>query len=88
MAIWKLTPTARDLDDWRLSSYRGPVIVRAHDEDEARSTATSKFCQAAMRTTPLQDILLNPWRQSELVSCELLKDSGYAEDGPAEVLYP
>lgn len=43
MMIWKLTPTDVESSHWRGSTYKGEVIVRAEDEDEARHLAQSSF---------------------------------------------
>ena len=87
MAIWKLTPISTDPEEWRLSSYRGSVTVRASSEAEAREVAWGKFLQAEKhqpgRTTPL-----SPWKNGSVVSCERVSGSRFPQDGPAEVLDP
>jgi hypothetical protein len=87
MAIWKLTPTEKASDCWGRSTYKGPVIVRAPSEQQARLEAKRKFDIFAKRV-PGGDTLFNPWDQPDLVSCHRVENSHYPEDGPVEVLEP
>ncbi len=41
MMIFKLTPIDAEPDQWKASTYKGEVIVRAEDESEARHLAHS-----------------------------------------------
>jgi hypothetical protein len=87
MAIWELIPTDETSEDWRASQYKGRIVVRASSEDKARDVVSLKFHDASKRT-PRGDTPLNPWRQSGLVVCKPLRDSGYDENGPDEILEP
>ncbi|MEE9130815.1 MAG: hypothetical protein V3T84_12410 [Phycisphaerales bacterium] len=87
MHIWELKPTNIESDHWQGSTYKGEVIVRAEDEDEARRHALVTF-RVPTERVPRADTPFPPWTQSELVTCERLDDSDYAEDGPAGVLSP
>jgi hypothetical protein len=88
MPIWKLSPINLHAEEWELSIYKGVVIVRAMDEDEAHNTASHKFgINGARHTTP--HTLRNPWTNPALVQCvQLAADRSWEEDGPPAVLDP
>ena len=88
MLIYKLTPTEKTSDHWRASSYKGDVVIRAEDEDEARNIAKLKFLKAVKRISKYQDTPISPWSDSDLVKCERLENSDYDENGLAGVLFP
>jgi len=89
MSIFKIAPTEKESERWRASTYKGDVIVRAENEDEARiKEAQLKFANPTIITGPGQMTLRSPWIDLELVSCERLENSKYEENGPAGVLYP
>lgn len=88
MAIWRLSPTKTESPDWDLSTYRGVVIVRAENEQEARLYAMQRFTRAAARVNREQETRTCPWTQSELVACEQLVGSKYPPDGASIVLEP
>ena len=87
MHIWKLEPTDIESEDWRTSTYKGPVIVRAKDEASARLLAVEAF-GIAVRRKAGNDTPLMVWSQGELVTCIRLDDSEYKKEGPEEVLSP
>ena len=87
MPVFKLKPTDVSSNHWEASTYKGPAVVRAKDEESAREKATQEFC-IAVRRKPGQNTCLNPWNQKQLVTCERLENSDYDEDKPAEVLSP
>ena len=87
MPIWKLEPQDVDSPHWQASSYRGPVMVRAASEVEARRLAAQRFeSAAAERAGP--DTLVNPWSHEPLVLCTRVLHTGYDEAGREEVLEP
>ncbi|NET39143.1 MAG: hypothetical protein F6K19_45430 [Cyanothece sp. SIO1E1] len=43
MKLIKLTPVDNEHSNWKCSSYKGDLIVRAHDVQEARKIAASEF---------------------------------------------
>jgi len=88
MHIWKLLPQDVSALDWEASTYCGIVIVRAKCEEEARLCATQRFGVATKRDPMREDLRLNPWTQSALVSCEELISSDYPKTGDAKVLEP
>lgn len=87
MMIWKLTPTDVESDHWNGVTYKGEVIVRAEDQEQARHLAHSSFVIARdARLSP--DSPLPPWRLPELVTCETIDDWEGETDGKVQVLYP
>jgi len=86
MPIWELKPTDKNSGCWRASSYKGRVVVRTANESKARDFATSKFHIAPRRVAG--DTPVNPWIQSDLVTCRPLDDSPYDDNGPDETLEP
>jgi len=87
MPIWRLEPTEIESTDWRRSTYKGQVVVRAKNENEARKLASEKFDTAA-DVEHGQNTPMNPWFQGELVRCEQLVGSDYVEAGPDAILSP
>lgn len=87
MAIWKLSPLNTGAPDWKASTYRGDVIVRAKNEKEARLCAMQRFTIATKKNLA-EKTPTCPWTQSELVSCEELMESKYPAIGESTVLEP
>jgi hypothetical protein len=87
MLIWKLVPV--DLDDpcWQGSSHRGPVIVRAPDEDRARTAAQSIF-GVTTRFPPGAANARAVWKRRELVNAEIVASERFDPVGPVAVLEP
>ena len=86
--IWKLTPLDLESHNWRASTYKGQVIIRAATEDRARRIASMAFGIAVKRVLG-ETTAINPWgRIIGESSCERLVDSAYPEDGPDEILDP
>ncbi len=87
MMIFKLTPTDVESDDWNGSTYKGEVIARAEDEQQARTLANMHFGlvrkQVRGAHTPTA-----PWRRPELVTCETIDDWEGETDGKVAILYP
>lgn len=88
MAIWKLLPTKKESPDWDQSTYRGVVIVRAENEQEARLCAMQRFTTAVEKLRRVQETRTCPWTQSELVTCEQVVGSNHPPDGASIVLEP
>lgn len=87
MAIWKLSPVDLKDPDWAASSHRGPVIVRARDEDEARRTAAEAF-DVKVGFKLREGVKAPPWRRPALVRVEPIEDPRFEAEGPADVLDP
>ena len=84
MPIWKLEPFDPPNDNWRASSFCGPIVVRAKDKDEARGTASTQFGfwpQLAGNKIPI-----DPWLDPGSSSCEEIPGAKYEREGPSEVL--
>lgn len=67
--------------------YRGDLIVRAEDEDDARRIAMRTMTIAASYRTG-EATSFCPWKYPEFVSCVILSASGFSVDGRREVLSP
>ena len=87
MAIWKLSPLNVSAPDWEASTYRGDVVLRAKNEEEARLCAMQRFA-IATKVNLGEKTRTCPWTQHELVSCEEIVDSKYSAIGEATVLEP
>jgi hypothetical protein len=88
MPIWELLPTDKESDDWELSYKKQRVVVRAPSEDKARNLVAQKLARASKNTLGPRATLREPWKQHDLVLCNMRKDSGYNENGPDEILDP
>lgn len=87
MMIFKLTPTDVDSDDWNGSTYKGEVIVRAEDEQQARTLANMHFGLVRKQVRGA-DTPMAPWRLPELVTSETVDDWEGETDGKVAILYP
>lgn len=87
MRIWRLSPIDLSDPNWEASAHRGPAIVRAEDEEEARNLAQETF-GVKTRFAPGAGIIAPPWQRAELVTAEIVTDSPFEPEGPAEVLQP
>lgn len=87
MEIWHLNPV--DLEDaaWESSTYKGPVVVRAESEEEARQIATQSFIVATEVRTGARTVLC-PWKDPALVSAVARSESPYERDGVMEIPGP
>lgn len=87
MALWKLSPIDLTDPSWQSSSHRGPAIVRAKNEDQARAIAARSF-DLPVGFRPGQGVHAPPWRRASLVRIEAIDDPRFTPDGPDEVLDP
>ena len=74
LQTWRLSPTGITTDLWSLSSYNGEVLVRAHNELEARSLVASRF-RVRLRFGRAHSDMKSPWYVRELVRCEKVEGS-------------
>jgi len=92
MAVWTLTPVDPDHPSWAASSHRGPAVVRARNEVEARAVAARAFDikTGDIKTgfAPGQGVHFPPWTRAALVRAEHVDDPRFAAEGPAELLEP
>jgi len=73
--------------DWAASSHRGPVIVRAANERQARTVAAEAF-DVKTGFPPGQGLRFPPWTRAALVRAKRIDDPRFEAEGPAEVLEP
>ena len=87
LGIWRFEPLDAKTGLWRFSRYRGPVIVRAVNEQHARFLVAEKFGVGAIwNGTHLQ--AGNPWSSPFTTSCEqLTADERWPALGPPKVLW-
>ena len=76
LLTWKLTPTEEPSTLWDGSEYRGEILVRAHDEIEAREVAGGLLFRTLARR-PENRPRENPWYRRQLVTCERIEDSRF-----------
>ena len=70
---------------WESSSHRGPVVVRARNEEEARAVAARAF-DVKTGFAPGQGVRFPPWTRAALVRAEHVDDPRFEAEGPAELL--
>ncbi len=87
MMIFKLTPIDAESDHWKGSTYKGEVIARAEDEQQARTLANMHFGLVRNQVRGA-DTAMPPWRLPELVTCETVDDWEGETDGKVAILYP
>jgi len=87
MAIFSLIPVDLDDPDWETSSHRGPVIVRAANEQQARAVAAEAF-DVKTGFRPGQGMRFPPWTRATVVRAKRIDDPRFQGEGPAEVLEP
>jgi hypothetical protein len=87
MAVRSLIPVDPDDPDWEASSHRGPVIVRAANEQQARTVAAEAF-DVKTSFRPGQGMRFPPWTRTAVVRAERIDDPRFEPEGPAEVLEP
>jgi hypothetical protein len=87
MKIWKLTPIELDDPHWKRSTHKETVVVRANDQDDARTVCNIAFGIAMTRQRG-QTGLSNPWMQTSLARCEEMKSGDWDGRGLTEVLSP
>lgn len=87
MPIFSLTPLDLDNPNWEASSHRGPAIVRAGNEHEARAVAAQAF-DVKTGFRPGEGMRFPPWTRPILVKAERVNDPRFDGEGPAAVLEP
>jgi hypothetical protein len=87
MFIWKLVPNDLDDPSWQGSSHRGPVVVRAPDEERAREEAQKAF-GVPTRFPPGSAYALAVWKRRELVAAEVVPPGRFDPEGPIALLEP
>ena len=87
MRIWRLKPLDLSAPDWRVSTHRDGVIVRAETEADARRLAAQAF-GIATEVVPGGPVAIIPWDHPWLVAAAVLEGSQYEPDGDEEILSP
>jgi hypothetical protein len=82
MRLWHLIPVDLQAAAWQATTYKGPVVVRAESEQQARELACVDFSAASL---PVATTVDPPWIRPELVRAELVADDlrYSATGGPA-----
>ena len=84
MRVWHLIPVDLQAAAWKATTYKGPVVVRAESEQQARELACADFSAASLPVATTAD---PPWTQPELVRAELVHDDlRYSSTGGPEIL--
>jgi hypothetical protein len=83
MQIYQLSPAVPDAPEWQSSAFKGPVLVRAESEAQARELACDRYWIAsrAEGRSPA-------WAQAELVQAEVLLQPNYPMNDRAMILEP
>ena len=87
MRIWELTVIDPSAPEWAASMHKGSAIVRAADEEMARSEAAKAF-GIATKVKLGAPVLGVPWSQSRLVSCAPYSGAEHPAAGKPGVLSP
>jgi hypothetical protein len=72
MPLYLITPTKLDVEDWRASSYHGPIQVEAANSEEARYAASRFFRLEAPLRPGDAVIIYMPWLNRIFVQRDLL----------------
>src|SRR3954449_178346 len=84
MRLWHLIPIDLQAAAWQATIYKGPVVVRAEWEPQARELACKDFSDAGL---PIATTTDPPWSQPEVVRAEPIEaDSRYPATGDPEIL--
>ena len=83
MQIYQLFPAITDAPEWKSSAFKGPVLVRAESEADARELACERYwiSSRAEGNGP-------PWRRADLVQVDVLAQPSYPTAGRPMILEP
>lgn len=87
MKLWRLEPVKPLSRNWKASTYKGEVIVRAESELEARQIASSAYC-IATKVVPGEKVRINPWHYAVDTVCIEYDGHDYDESGKTEIVGP
>lgn len=85
MKIYKLKPRNPDSKVWEGSSFKGALIVRAKETDNALRMARLKYKITQMHKIDSQETAYGPWTGAN-TDFEYVTDSKYSIDGDEEIL--
>jgi hypothetical protein len=88
MDIYCLSPINPMDPDWRASTHREAVMVRAGSEQQARSLANDAFATTLARPSPGARMATPLWGHPYAVRVEIVQDQRYRSGGPAGILEP
>jgi hypothetical protein len=82
--LWQLIPVDLQAAAWQATTYKGPVVVRAASEQQARELACADFSVASL---PVATTIDPPWTQPGVVRAESVEDNlRYSATGGPEIL--
>ena len=85
MKIYKLMPRNPDSKVWEGSSFKGTLIVRAKETDNALRMARLKYKTTQMHVIDSQETAYGPWTGAN-TDFVYVADSKYSIDGDEEIL--
>ena len=85
MPIYQRSPKNLEDHNWRCSTVKEPVIVRAGSCDEARNVCANQFHEVPDYFGPIP---MDPWCMPHLVECQEIEDLRWPVDGPNQILDP
>lgn len=83
MQIYRLDPAFTDAPEWNSSAFKGPVLVRARSEAQARALASERYWIASG-----SDGRLPTWARTDLVQAEVIRQPRYPAQGRSMILEP
>jgi hypothetical protein len=82
MRLWKLVPRNLDSDLWKFSTHHRPVIVRAGDEEQARTIAAHRFFGGYQSDMKDRGIVTGyAWYSPTLVTCSEVHREHATQEG-------
>lgn len=85
MKIYKLIPRNPDSKVWEGSDFKGVLIVRAEESDNALRMARLKYRTTQTHQIESQETAYGPWTGAN-TDFEYVTDSKYSIDGAEEIL--
>ncbi len=85
MKIYKLIPRNPSSKVWEGSTFKGALIVRAEESDNALRLARLKYKTTQMHMIESQEIAYDSWTGAN-TDFEYVTDSKYSIDGDEEIL--
>ena len=85
MKIYKLIPRNPDSEVWSGSAFKGALIVRAEESDNALRLARLKYRTTQMYKIESPEAAYGPWTGAN-TNFEYVTDSKYSIDGDEEIL--
>ena len=85
MNIYKLTPRDPDSEVWSGSDFKGALIVRAKESDNALRMARLKYKTTQTHQIESQETAHGPWTGAN-TDFDFVTDSKYSIEGDEEIL--